>query len=128
MLKIPDLFTTGGIYWFYKGWNLRCMIALILGMLPSLPGFFYTCIDSSTQNAAVSIFEVCYFVGAPISFLIYYGLNYFWPPEGLGERELISPETEGVEVIDSTGYSHDNSTPEKVSVSADITEKDSAQL
>lgn len=66
-----------------------------------------TCIDSSADNAAVNIFQVCWFVGMPLSFLIYWALNYFWPCESLGVKELLSPETEALEVIEAP-----NSRPE----------------
>jgi NCS1 family nucleobase:cation symporter-1 len=34
ILKLPDLYTENGIYWYYHGWNVRMLIALILGMVP----------------------------------------------------------------------------------------------
>jgi NCS1 family nucleobase:cation symporter-1 len=119
LLKVPDLFTPGGIYWYTAGWNWRCMVALILGMAPSLPGFFMICIDSSTQNAAVAIFQVCWFVGAPLSFVIFIGLNNIWPPEGLGVSELIS-EDDMPQVIEGVDSAREKS-------SAPVTEKDSEQ-
>lgn len=89
---MPDLYEPTGIYWFTGGWNLRCLIALILGMLPALPGFFMTCIDVTTDNAAVRIFQISYFVCCPLALIIYIGLNYFWPVQGLGVQEFIRPE------------------------------------
>jgi NCS1 family nucleobase:cation symporter-1 len=127
MIKVPDLYTPGGIYWFTGGWNWRCIIALVLGMMPSLPGFFMICIDSTSQNAAVSIFQVCWFVGAPLSFVIYFGLNYFSPPTGLGIRELISEDDIATtEVVSGTDPVSDGSMDEKTP--AETIKKDSVQI
>ena len=71
---------------------MRCVITLILGMAPALPGFFYTCINSKTDNSAVRIFQISWFVCAPISLIIYSLLNFFWPVAGLGIQEFINPE------------------------------------
>lgn len=115
MLKVPDLYTPGGIYWFYKGWNWRCIVALVLGMTPSLPGFFMVLISGTTDdNAAVKIFQLCWFIGAPLSFSIYWTLNKIWTPPGLGVKELLSPESEGTETIDGVVCESDSSTHEKI--------------
>jgi NCS1 family nucleobase:cation symporter-1 len=90
--KVPDLYEPTGIYWFTGGWNLRCLAALILGMMPALPGFIMNCIDTTTDNAAVRIFQIAYFVCCPLSLIIYFALNYIWPVEGKGVQKFILPE------------------------------------
>ncbi|RDW77351.1 hypothetical protein BP6252_05404 [Coleophoma cylindrospora] len=111
--KVPDLFEPGGIYWFTGGWNIRCIIALLAGMIPSIPGFFMTCIDSNADNAAVKIFQITYFVAAPLSMIIYLGMNYIWPPVGLGVKEFISRDDSPGEIIE--GVEYDGSANEKES-------------
>jgi NCS1 family nucleobase:cation symporter-1 len=113
LLKLPDLYTPGGIYWFYHGWNLRCVAAILLGMAPALPGFFMTCIDTTADNAAVKIFQLCWFVGAPLSMLIYLALNKIWPPEGLGIKELLTAES-AVQVIDDVGRDSEDLPNDKI--------------
>jgi NCS1 family nucleobase:cation symporter-1 len=96
---VPDLFTPNGIYWFYHGWNLRCIAAMIIGMAPCIPGFIFICINSKTDNAWVKIYQITWFVAAPLSLCVYMGLNYVFPPEGLGRMELL-PDGEESEVVE----------------------------
>ncbi|KAH8678280.1 permease for cytosine/purines, uracil, thiamine, allantoin-domain-containing protein [Xylariales sp. PMI_506] len=90
---LPDLFTPNGIYWFTGGWNFRCVVALVVGMTPAIPGFIMSCIDSNADNAAIRIYQITYFVACPLSLFTYLGLNWWFPPSGLGRMELLpSPE------------------------------------
>lgn len=102
MLKVPDLYKgKDGIYWYTNGFNFRCIVALILGSLPCLPGFIMTCINPLTDNAWVKMFQICWFISSPLAFLIYFALNYFWPLSGLGIQEFIPTEGEATEVIEA---------------------------
>jgi len=38
-LDIDDLFKKGGIYWYQSGFNVKAIVALILGILINIPGF-----------------------------------------------------------------------------------------
>lgn len=87
--------------------------ALAVGVLPGLPGFFMTAINKDLGTAGVKIFQINYFVGFPLGFLTYIALCHFFPPAGLGVRELMSEdvgefepvviEGEGIEKIDEKG-------------------------
>jgi NCS1 family nucleobase:cation symporter-1 len=95
MLKIPDLYTgKDGIYWYTNGFNYRAIVALFVGMIPCLPGFVYSCIDGTIDNAAVKIFQICWFVAAPLTLIVYLVLNRIWPLEGLGVKELLTLDDE----------------------------------
>lgn len=100
---VPDLFTPSGIYWFYHGWNLRCIAAMVVGMAPCIPGFIFICIDSTTDNAWVRIYQITWFVAAPLSLVVFMGLNWVWPVEGLGRRVLIPGEEEVVDGVEVGG-------------------------
>lgn len=50
-------------------------------------------------NAWVRIFQINYFLGAPIGFLVFVTLSLIWPPRGLGVQENL----EGQVVIDELG-------------------------
>jgi NCS1 family nucleobase:cation symporter-1 len=96
MWKVPDLYVENGIYWYKGGWNLRAIVALAVGMIPGLPGFFIMVIDTSnTSNAGVKIFQIYYFIGFPLGALTYIVLCQFWPPAGLGEREFMREDEDG---------------------------------
>ena len=99
-------------------------------MLPALPGFVMTCIDVTTDNSAVRIFQISYFVCCPLALIIYLSLNYIWPVQGLGVQEFIRPEDNprtqaiilGQEIVDDEKQSSiyngnkDSVAPEEVSV------------
>jgi nucleobase:cation symporter-1, NCS1 family len=109
LLKMPDLYKgADGIYWYTNGVNYRCIIALFGGAVICIPGFIMSCISSTTDNAWVKMFQICWFIAAPLSFLIYYVINYFWPPPGLGIQEFLPSEDGSIEVID--GVASDQST------------------
>jgi NCS1 family nucleobase:cation symporter-1 len=58
LLKLPDLYTQNGIYWYSHGYNMRMLFALVVGMIPALPGFFITVIKGPIDHPAVKIFQV----------------------------------------------------------------------
>src|SRR5690606_18514240 len=39
-LDVPALFSEHGPYAYRNGWNIAAVVALLLGALPNLPGFF----------------------------------------------------------------------------------------
>lgn len=55
-------------------------------------------------NPWVRIFQINYFVGAPIGFVVFVSLSLIWPPRGLGIQENLEehmPVIEGVSDIRS---------------------------
>lgn len=65
-----------------------------------------TVIGGYTDNAAVKIFQIYYFVGFPLGFITYVVACWVWPPPGLGEKVLMGEdrldeviEGEGVDVL-----------------------------
>lgn len=82
--NIPDLYQPGGTYWFIHGINWRAFVAYFLGMWPALPGFV-----NATGGVDVSVtwrrfYQISFFFGYLVSGSIYYLLNHFFPPPGLG--------------------------------------------
>lgn len=65
-----------GPYWYTGGWNIKAILALVLGILPNLPGFLGTIgtIDVKTSPWIapwMSLYHYAWFVGFGISFLVY---------------------------------------------------------
>jgi NCS1 family nucleobase:cation symporter-1 len=119
LLKMPDLYKGHeGIYWYTNGVNWRCIIALFGGAGICIPGFIMSCISSTANNAWVKMFQICWFIAAPLSLILYYIINYFWPPPGLGIQEFLPMrDASSIEVIDglASDQSPDGKTPvEKV--------------
>jgi len=72
-LNHDALFSEHGEYAYGNGWNMRAIVALVIGVLPNLPGFLKAAGFIATT---APIFEVLYtyawFVGLAISALLYF--------------------------------------------------------
>ena len=74
-LVVDDLYNTKGIYSFSKGFNTKAIWALLLGILPNVPGFFLTikAVDNSVFPEWISgLYNYAWFVGFGISGFIYW--------------------------------------------------------
>lgn len=101
--KIPDLFMgKESIYWYTGGWNFRTVVALLIGMWPSMPGLVWDITGTHEGSAWVRVFQINYFVGMPISVVTYLLLCWAFPPVGRGIQESLDEQDgmviEGVEV------------------------------
>lgn len=74
-LIVDDLYNTKGIYSFSKGFNTKAILALILGILPNVPGFLLN-IKVVNANAfsqwLTELYSYAWFVGFGISGFIYW--------------------------------------------------------
>jgi NCS1 family nucleobase:cation symporter-1 len=71
-LNHADLFRREGQYTYGIGWNSAAIIALIVGVLPNLPGFLHAAgALSSVQSIFVSIYSYARFVDLFISAIVY---------------------------------------------------------
>jgi len=72
-LNTKAFYHRGGDYEYYKGWNLYALLALVLGIAPSLAGFL-TAIDAISNAPAflVEIYNYAWFVGAFTSGILYF--------------------------------------------------------
>ena len=74
-LILNDLYDSKGIYSFNKGFNTNAMLALILGILPNVPGFLMTIQVVSTDafpQWVTGLYSYAWFVGFGISGLVYW--------------------------------------------------------
>ena len=74
-LAVDDLYNSNGIYKFSKGFNMKAVWALLLGILPNVPGFFTTIkvVDETVFPGWISeLYHYAWFVGFGISGLVYY--------------------------------------------------------
>jgi NCS1 family nucleobase:cation symporter-1 len=74
-LIVNDLYQTKGEYTFSNGFNNKAIVALLLGILPNVPGFLTT-IGVMEKDAIWSwvsdIYHYAWFVGFVVSALAYY--------------------------------------------------------
>ncbi|EGF33291.1 cytosine/purines transporter [Oxalobacteraceae bacterium IMCC9480] len=75
------LFDAKGIYSYRGGWNWRAVVALVVGVLPNLPGFLGA---AGFITGIAPLFETLYtyawFVGLGISAVVYFVLMRMSPP------------------------------------------------
>jgi len=78
-LDIEDLYRADGRYRFSNGVNLVAMIALIIAILPNLPGFLVNVklLDvASTPRFFIALYDYAWFVGFAIAFVAYLVLRF----------------------------------------------------
>jgi len=74
-LIVDDLYNKNGIYSFSKGFNMKAVWALLIGILPNVPGFFLTIkvVDDSVFPEWISgLYHYAWFVGFGISGIVYW--------------------------------------------------------
>jgi NCS1 family nucleobase:cation symporter-1 len=78
-LNLDALYAEQGEYRFTRGFSIVAMIALVLGVLPSLPGFLVEvkAIDrAALPESWVSIYHYAWFVGFAVAFVTYLAGRY----------------------------------------------------
>jgi NCS1 family nucleobase:cation symporter-1 len=77
-LSLPDLYKPDGAYAYVNGVNPKAMIALVVAIMPVLPGFLRAATTPAGQIAQATIADQIYtyawFVTFGLSFVVYYGL------------------------------------------------------
>lgn len=77
-LKCDDLFRHDGIYGTNNGWNYAGLIALLIGILPSLPGFLHAAgFVSAVPGVFDTIYSFAWFVGFFVASAVYLVLQRF---------------------------------------------------
>ncbi|KAK8049617.1 hypothetical protein PG994_011347 [Apiospora phragmitis] len=103
--NIPDLYSPGGIYWFWNGVNWRALLSYVLGMIWALPGFIMAVGGPPVAEGWYHLYQISFFFGYAISGGLYYLLNLLFPPLGLGEQVDIS-SAEGPVVMSASASRH----------------------
>lgn len=88
-LKIPDLYSKNGIYWYTFGLNWRAFVSFFIAIFPSMPGFVCAVNGAPIAVGWTRIYQLSYFVGMTIAGVLYYGLCHYFPPIGLGVEEKL---------------------------------------
>ncbi|MBI3724604.1 NCS1 family nucleobase:cation symporter-1 [bacterium] len=79
-LSLGDLYRHEGRYGYFRGWNPVAIVALVLGILPNVPGFIMT-VAPSTQASfptpshvpyLIGIYHYAWFVGFLVSGAVYW--------------------------------------------------------
>ncbi len=74
-LELDDLYRTDGVYSYRGGWNLVAMVALVAGILPSVPGFLGTVGAVSPAQVGpflMSLYSYAWFIGFGLALAVYW--------------------------------------------------------
>ncbi len=77
-LHVEELYSANGRYWYGNGFNHVAIIALLLGILPNVPGFLTTIHlvpKESVPEFISGLYHYAWFVGFFVSGLVYYGFS-----------------------------------------------------
>lgn len=77
-LSVTDLYKKGGQYWYGNGFNRTAVLAMILGILPNVPGFLTTTklLPAGSFPEWISgLYHYAWFVGFFVAGLVYYAAN-----------------------------------------------------
>ncbi len=84
-LQLAELFKTDGIYSYSSGYNWRAIVALIVAILPVVPGFIRAATTPNGQILSPNFFDTLYiyawFVTFAIGFVLYLVLMKAAPPK-----------------------------------------------
>ena len=82
-LSLPELFRENGIYSYRGGWNPVAMIALVVSVLPVVPGFVHAAMTPGGNVAQPTLldhlYQYAWFVTFGLSFVIYVALTRLAP-------------------------------------------------
>ncbi|KAM0817503.1 putative Uracil permease [Seiridium cardinale] len=80
-LIVPDLYlgNAESQYWYTKGWNLRMIVAWILGVVLPFPGFIASFGTTSVADAANRMWNLGYLLSLTVSGVVYYVLFLMFP-------------------------------------------------
>jgi nucleobase:cation symporter-1, NCS1 family len=74
-INVPELFQTNGIYHYQGGVNIRAVVALVLAILPNIPGFIGTVSKTMRPNIPdlfMNLYHYAWFTGFFVALIIYY--------------------------------------------------------
>ncbi len=83
-LSLPELYGKGR-YWYSGGYNWRAMLALLLGILPNIPGFLGTIGAAPAYPFWMAVYTYAWFVGFALAFLVYWLFALAFPDPGAAE-------------------------------------------
>jgi NCS1 family nucleobase:cation symporter-1 len=73
-LDARELFDENGEYSYTGGWNIGAVVALLVGVLPNLPGFLHTAFPATFPNVPAffnTLYTYAWFVGLALASIVY---------------------------------------------------------
>ena len=75
-LKAEDLYKIKGAYTYTNGFNIKAIIALLIGVAPNVPGFLVQVglLNKEGMGAFVTLYHYAWFIGLGLASVVYYFL------------------------------------------------------
>lgn len=75
---------SGGLYFYHHGFNPKAWVALVVAVLPCVPGFVMRITGDSSDGSDLSVvfqalYSVSWFVSFAVASTVYLAANYIWP-------------------------------------------------
>lgn len=70
-LDVDGLFTEKSMYWYKGGFNPVAVAALVLGIIPNIPGFLATIGAFASSDFWKDLYDYAWFIGFAVSFAVY---------------------------------------------------------
>ncbi|THU83035.1 hypothetical protein K435DRAFT_823060 [Dendrothele bispora CBS 962.96] len=86
IISLPDVYigNSSSIYWYFHGFHWRALIAWVVGVFPTMPGFVMSVRNPETYNPWVRTFNIAFFVGLFVSFTAFWLICKISLPPGVG--------------------------------------------
>ncbi len=96
-LHVDDLYRTNGLYRFKGGINVWAVVALVLGILPNIPGFILTLKGANPDTATgadaafLHIYAFAWMIGFAVAFVAYWALMMAFEKDNVLADQTSSP-------------------------------------
>jgi NCS1 family nucleobase:cation symporter-1 len=91
ILAVDDLYRRGGVYEYRRGVNWAAITALVLGVLPSLPGFIGALSGQPAGGFFGGLYNWAWFVGFLVAATVYLAGMRLMVPQRRGEWGVVRP-------------------------------------
>jgi NCS1 family nucleobase:cation symporter-1 len=129
-VDVPSLYRKHGRYYYRHGCNWRAAVAFVISVTPNIPGLAHAVNSSVKLSGGIQhIYDMNYLFGFTSAFVVYVGLSYIYPPEGVKIPHAIHEEIviiDGKEVVNdglhtpNAGRSETGSLDEKRLAKTDV--------
>lgn len=89
VLDVAELYREGGRYWYSRGYNVRALAAVAVGVVPVIPGFLHAATTEGGVVADPSFLDQLYRYGVFVAFGLA-AVSYFFMAQA-ASREATAP-------------------------------------